>query len=166
MLDAVDTLTTEKSIKLFEKFGIFTKAELESRKEILYETYSMTLNIEANCLREMIKRQIIPAEISYMNELADTYNKGKAAGVEVKTAKDLLDKVNDYSTKLSDTIALLEEDLKEVRAIKNNKEKAFAYRDKVKVRMEEARFFSDELERITDKDFWPIPSYGDLLFEV
>ena len=114
----------------------------------------------------MIKRQIIPAEISYMNELADTYNKGKAAGVEVKTAKDLVDKVNEYSTKLSDTIALLEEDLKEVRAIKNNKDKAFAYRDKVKVRMEEARFFSDELERITDKDFWPIPSYGDLLFEV
>ena len=72
MLDAVETLTTEKSIKLFEKFNIFTKAELESRKEILFETYSKTLNIEANCLREMIKRQILPSEISYMNELADT----------------------------------------------------------------------------------------------
>ena len=101
-----------------------------------------------------------------MNELADTYNKGKTAGVEVTTAKELLEKVNEYSTKLSESINLLEEDLKEVRTIKNNKEKAFAYRDKVKVRMEEARFYSDELERITDKDFWPIPSYGDLLFEV
>ena len=56
--------------------------------------------------------------------------------------------------------------IKEVRAIKDNKEKAFAYRDRVKTRMEEARYYSDELERITDKAFWPIPSYGDLLFEV
>ena len=166
MLDAVDTLTTEKSIKLFEKFGIFTKAELESRKEILYETYSKTLNIEANCLREMIKRQILPAEISYMNELAETYNKGNKAGVEIKTAKDLLEKVNGYCNSLSDSINRLEEELKDVRAIKGNKEKAFAYRDIIKVRMEEVRTYSDELERITDKDFWPIPSYGDLLFEV
>lgn len=166
MLDAVDTLTTEKSIKLFEKFGIFTKAELESRKEILYETYSKTLNIEANCLREMIKRQILPAEISYMNELADTYNKGMKAGVTIGTAKELLDKVNDLCNKLSTCIEQIEVDLKEVRSIKDNKEKAFAYRDKVKVHMEEARVYSDDLERITDKEFWPIPSYGDLLFEV
>jgi glutamine synthetase len=114
----------------------------------------------------MIKRQIIPAEIAYMNELADAYNSGKQAGVEVKTAKDILEKVNDFSNKLSDSIIELEKDIKEVRAIKDNKEKAFAYRDRVKVRMEEARFYSDELERITDKAFWPIPSYGDLLFEV
>ena len=166
MLDAVDTLTTEKSIKLFEKFGIFTKAELESRKEILYETYSKTLNIEANCLREMIKRQILPAEISYMNELADTYNKGMKAGVTIGTAKELLDKVNDLCNKLSACIEQIEVDLKEVRGIKDNKEKAFAYRDKVKVHMEEARVYSDDLERITDKEYWPIPSYGDLLFEV
>jgi len=166
MLDAVDTLTSPKSIELFEKFGIFTKAELESRKEILYETYSKTLNIEANCLREMIKRQILPAELSYMNELADTYNKGIASGVEIKTAKALLEKVNRYCDGLSESIERLEEDIKEVRGIVNNKEKAFAYRDRVKVRMEEVRSYSDELERITDKDFWPIPSYGDLLFEV
>ncbi len=166
MLDAVDTLTTEKSIRLFEKFGIFTKAELESRKEILYETYSKTLNIEANCLREIIKRQIIPAEISYMNELAETYNNGTKAGVEIKSAKEILEKVNSYCNSLSESIAKLEVDLKEVRTIKNNKERAFAYRDRIKERMEEARFYSDELERITDKDFWPIPSYGDLLFEV
>ncbi|MBO4309674.1 MAG: glutamine synthetase III [Lachnospiraceae bacterium] len=166
MLDAVDTLTTEKSIRLFEKFGIFTKAELESRKEILYETYSKTLNIEANCLREMIKRQILPSEISYMNELAESYNNGAKAGVEIATAKELLEKVNEYCNALSESVKLLENDIKEVRLIKNNKEKAFAYRDRVKARMEEARYYSDELERITDKDFWPIPSYGDMLFEV
>ncbi len=166
MLDAVDTLTTEKSIKLFEKFNIFTKAELESRKEILYETYSKTLKIEATCLRQMIKRQILPAEISYMDELAGAYNKGKAAGVEIKTAKALLEKVNGYCDGLSEAIDKLEENIKSARSIKDNKEKAFAYRDKVKVAMEEVRYYSDELERITDKDFWPIPSYGDLLFEV
>ena len=166
MLDAVETLTTEKSIKLFEKFGIFTKAELESRKEILFETYSKTLNIEANCLREMIKRQILPSEISYMNELADTVNNGEKAGVKITSAINLLEKVNGYCTKLAESVDKLEDILKEARAIKDNKEKAFAFRDKVKVCMEEVRVYSDELEKITDKDFWPIPSYSDMLFEV
>lgn len=166
MLDAVETLTTEKSIKLFEKFNIFTKAELESRKEILFETYSKTLNIEANCLREMIKRQILPSEISYMNELADTVNKGEKAGVKISSAINLLEKVNGYCAKLAESVDKLEVILKEARAIKDNKEKAFAFRDKVKVCMEEVRVYSDELEKITDKDFWPIPSYSDMLFEV
>ena len=75
-------------------------------------------------------------------------------------------KVNEYCNGLSEAIDSLENDLKIARNIKDNKEKAFAFRDSVKVRMEEARFYSDELEKITDKEYWPIPSYSDLLFEV
>jgi glutamine synthetase len=77
-----------------------------------------------------------------------------------------LEKVNGYCTKLAESVDKLEVILKEARAIKDNKEKAFAFRDKVKVCMEEVRVYSDELEKITDKDFWPIPSYSDMLFEV
>ena len=166
MLDAVDTLTTDKSIALFEKFGIFTKAELESRKDVLYETYSKTINIEANCIIEMIRRQIIPAEISYMKEIAKTVKNGEEAGIELKTPRVLLRKVSILVDELTDSVDRLEGYLDEARMTKNHKEQAFLYRDNVKAKMEQVRFYADDLEKITDKAYWPIPTYGDLLFEV
>ncbi len=166
MLDAVDTLTTDKSIALFEKFGIFTKAELESRKDVLYETYSKTINIEANCIIEMIRRQIIPAEISYMKEIAKTVKNGEEVGIELKTPRVLLRKVSILVDELTDSVDRLEGYLDEARMTKNHKEQAFLYRDNVKAKMEQVRFYADDLEKITDKAYWPIPTYGDLLFEV
>ena len=79
MVDAVETLTTEKSIKLFEKFGIFTKAELESREEVLYETYTKTINIEALTMIDMATKQIIPAVIKFTTALAASINGVRAA---------------------------------------------------------------------------------------
>lgn len=166
MLDAVDTLTTDKSIALFEKFGIFTKAELESRKEILYETYSKTINIEARCMVEMIRRQIIPSEIGFMNEIAEAVKKSDSIGVKLNAPKKLLEKLSALTDTLSDEIDVLEETIDNAKAVKNHKEQAFAYRDCVKVAMDKVRITADELEKITDKAFWPIPTYGDLLFEV
>lgn len=166
MLDAVDTLTTDKSIALFEKFGIFTKAELESRKEILYETYSKTINIEARCMVEMIRRQIIPSEIGFMNEIAKAVKKSDSIGVKLNAPKKLLEKLSALTDTLSDEIDVLEETIDNAKAVKNHKEQAFAYRDCVKVAMDKVRITADELEKITDKAFWPIPTYGDLLFEV
>jgi len=82
MIEAVDTLTTEKSVKLFNKFGIFTKAELESREEVLYETYAKTINIEALTMIDMASKQIIPAVIKYTKSLADTVIAVKEAGAD------------------------------------------------------------------------------------
>ena len=166
MLDAVDTLTTKKSIALFEKFGIFTKAELESRKEILYETYSKTINIEARCMVEMIRRQIIPSEIGFMNEIAEAVTKSVSLGVNLNAPKKLLEKLSGLTDILSEEIDCLEEAIENAKNIKEHKEQAFAYRDSVKVAMDKVRVTADELEKITDKAFWPIPTYGDLLFEV
>ena len=95
MLDAVETLTTDKSFALFEKFNIFTRAELESRKDVLYETYSKTINIEAKCMIEMSSKQIIPAEIRYVQMLSKSVLLAEEAGVRATVQRDLLTRVTE-----------------------------------------------------------------------
>ncbi|MBR6093628.1 MAG: glutamine synthetase III [Lachnospiraceae bacterium] len=166
MLDAIESLTTDKAIALFEKFGIYTRAELESRKEVLYETYSKTLNIEANCMVEMASKQIIPAGFLYMKDLAGAVKLANNVGVSDRAARNILTEVTGLLEDLEDALEALKEALTEAQTIRTNKEKAFAYRDKVKVCMEQLRKPADRLETITDKSIWPFPSYEDLLFEV
>ncbi len=166
MLDAVDTLTTDKSIALFEKFGIFTKAELESRKEVLYEKYAKTMNIEATCMVEMASKQIIPAVINYIGRLTDVVLATDKAGVNNRAIKEILYKSSDYLDRMQEALTKLQNNLEFAQAIADYKKRAFAYRDVVKVTMDELRVEADKLEMIVDKEDWPIPTYGDLLFEV
>ena len=90
MIEAAGALTTERTVKLFERFHIFTKAELESREEIEYETYAKSINIEALTMIDMASKQIIPAVIKYSQKLAKTVLDVKAAGVEPVVQADLL----------------------------------------------------------------------------
>ncbi|MBR4580758.1 MAG: glutamine synthetase III [Lachnospiraceae bacterium] len=166
MLDAIDSLTTDKAIALFEKFGIYTEAELNSRKEVLYETYSKTLNIEANCMLEMASKQIIPAGFLYMKDLAGAVKLANNVGVSDRAARNILTEVTELLENLEDAIEALKKALSDAQNVKGNKEKAFAYRDSVKVCMDRLREPADRLETITDKSIWPFPSYEDLLFEV
>jgi len=166
MLDAVETLTTDKSIELFEKFNIFTKAELESRKEVLYEKYAKTMNIEATCMVEMASKQIIPSVITYIGRLTDTVIATDKVGVNNRAIKEILYKSSDYLDRMQEALTKLQNDLEFAQAIKDYKDRAFAYRDKVKVTMDELRVEADKLEMVVDKKDWPIPTYGDLLFEV
>lgn len=166
MVDAVDTLTTDKAVKLFEKFKIFTKAELESREEILYETYAKTLNIEALTMIDMASKQLLPACVKYSKSLADAVIAVREAGADEEAPRELLREV---SLKLKEARYALEK-LKEVEAkagaIANAREKAFYYKDTVKEVMEELRTPIDELEMMVDKEMWPMPTYADLMFEV
>lgn len=166
MLDAVETLTTDKSFALFEKFNIFTRAELESRKDVLYETYSKTINIEAKCMIEMSSKQIIPAEIRYVQMLSKSVLLAEEAGVRAAVQRDLLTRVTEELEKMQTALATLEEKLKAAQGIKEHKVCAFYYRDHVKTAMDALRAPADALEMLTDKEVWPIPTYGDLLFEV
>ena len=166
MLDAVETLTTDKSFALFEKFNIFTRAELESRKDVLYETYSKTINIEAKCMIEMSSKQIIPAEIRYIKMLSKAVLLAEEAGVRATVQREILSKVTDELEKMQSALVKLEAELKAAQRIKEHKTCAFYYRDHVKTAMEELRAPADALEMLTDKEVWPIPTYGDLLFEV
>ncbi|MDE6388178.1 MAG: glutamine synthetase III [Lachnospiraceae bacterium] len=166
MIEAANTLTTEKAVKLFEKFHIFTKVELESREEIIYETYAKTINIEALAMIDMAGKQIIPAVIKYSKALADTVNAVKAAGADASIQTDILKEVSEKLTAMQTALKKLEKLEKEASAMEDVKTQAFFYKDSVKVAMEELRAPADRLEMIVDKEMWPIPTYGELMFEI
>ena len=166
MVESVDTLTTEKAIKLYEKFGIFTKAELESRAEILYETYAKTINIEALTMIDMASKQIIPAVINYTKTLADTVLAVKGAGADASVQASLLIEVSEKLAEMKTALTKLIEVEGVANSIKNAKEQAFYNRDIVTDAMDALRKPADELEMLVDKSIWPFPTYADLLFEV
>ena len=166
MVEAVGTLTTDKAVKLFEKFHIFTKAELESRQEVLYETYAKTINIEALTMIDMASKQIIPTVVKYTKSLADTVIAVQEAGIDAAVQMGILKEV---SSRLAQAKAALEK-LREVEntaaSMPGGKEQAFFYKDEVKAAMDALRRPVDELEMLVDKEIWPYPTYADLMFEV
>ncbi len=166
MIEAASTLTTEKSVKLFEKFGIFTRVELESREEILYETYAKTINIEALTMIEMASRQILPAVVKYTKTLADTVIAVKAAGADASVQAEILNNVSARLVEAKAALATLKEAEAKAAKMKDAKAQAFAYRDEVKTAMDALRTPVDALEMIVDKEVWPIPTYAELAFEV
>ena len=166
MIEAVDTLTTEKSVDLFEKFGIFTKTELESRAEVLYETYAKTINIEALTMIDMASKQYVPAIVKYTKSLADTVVAVKDAGADAQVQTEILKAVNGKLGEVKSALAKLEEVEAKAAAMDNVKDQAFFYKDVVKTAMGELRAPVDEVEMMVDKKAWPVPSYADLMFEV
>ena len=166
MVDAIPALTTDKAIGLFEKFHVFTKAELESRAEIQYETYAKAINIEAKAMIDIASKQIIPAVIKYTKSLADTVNAVTAAGAEASVQSELL---AETSGLLSDTKVALQKliDLdKKSAEVPEGTELAHYFHEEIVPAMAELRAPVDNLEMIVDKEMWPMPSYGDLMFEV
>ena len=166
MVEAVDTLITPKAIRLFEKFGIFTEAELRSRAEVLYETYAKSVNIEALTMLDMANKQIIPAVVRYTNSLADTVIKLQTAGADTTVPCELLKEITEKLTEMKRATEALTAVEKEASSMPQGKEQAFFYHDRVVTAMTTLRKPADELEKLVDKDYWPFPTYADLMFEV
>ena len=166
MVAAVDTLTTPKAIHLFEKFGIFTEAELRSRAEVLYETYAKTINIEALTMVDMANKQIIPAVMKYSKSLADAVIAITEAGGDTYVPTRMLQQITQKLTEMEKASEALLEVEKKASAMERGKEQAFCYHDEVMVAMNALRKPADELEKLVDKKYWPFPTYADLLFEV
>lgn len=167
MVDAIPALNTEKAVKLFEKFGVFTKAELDSRVEIEYETYAKEINIEARAMIDIAGKQIVPAVIKYATALANSINAVKAAcDADVSVQIGLLKEVSDLLSQTKTALSKLEEVTEQGIGIKEGRKQAVFYRDIVMSVMTELRAPVDKLEMIVDKEMWPMPSYGDLIFEV
>ncbi len=165
-VEAAETLTSDKSVELFEQFGIYTKAELESREEIIYETYSKTINIEALTMIDMAGKQIIPAVVKYTKTLAEAVNALREAGMDIAVQKGMLESVSKRLCAMQTACANLKDVDRKARNIKNAKEQAFFYMNEVIPAMDALRVPADELEMIVDKEIWPIPTYGELMFEV
>ena len=167
MVDATETLTTDKAIELFGKFGIMNETELKLREEVLYETYAKVINIEAQTMIDMAQTEILPAVMAYATNLAASVNEIQAACEDADVS---------YETDtLKETSALLAEAKKAVAALKDARQKAasqecpkcsaHSYHDDVMPAMTALRAPVDKLETIVDKDIWPIPTYADMLFE-
>ena len=165
MVESVDALLKPEAVKMFERFKIFTKTELQSRAEILYETYSKTINIEALTMIDMAKKQIIPAVTDYTGGLAQTVITIKEAGVEPKTQKKLLKDSNALLEEVQKAVETLEKDVAKAAKLSGKKQAEY-YRDTICVDMVALRTPADALERIVDKELWPFPTYGELIFEV
>lgn len=166
MVDAIPAMTTDKAVQLFEKFNVFTKTELESRAEIQYESYAKAINIEARTMIDMASKHIIPAIMNYTKILSDTVISVREAGADATVQSELLKEVSalllETKQALNALIVLADEAAKkEEGAVQAN----FYYSEVVPA-MEVLRAPVDKLEMIVDKDVWPMPSYGDLIFEV
>lgn len=168
MVEAVPSLTTEKAVELFEKFNIFTKAELEARAEVLYETYAKYINIEALTMIDMASKQIIPACVKFTTEVAQSILSVTSAcpDADVSAQKDILTEASTLLAKAKASLTKLKEVQAKAITLESNEEMAYAYKDEVKPVMDELRDAADKLEVIVDKKLWPFPTYGDLLFEV
>ena len=167
MVDAIPALNTEKAVSLFERFGVFTKAELDSRVEIEYETYAKEINIEAKAMIDIAGKQIIPAVIKYTTELATSAAAVKSVcDADISVQTELLAEVSDLLSETKVALAKLEEVTEKGGTMEEGRDQAVYYRDVVKTTMDALRAPVDKLEMLVDKDIWPMPSYGDLIFEV
>ena len=166
MVEAIPALTTEKAVSMFEKFKVFTKAELESRAEIKFESYAKAINIEARTMINMASKQIIPAIIKYTKDLADTVVAVKEAGADASVQAELLTEVSGLLAETKKALEALKVVTDQAAAMEEGEDQARFYHFDVVPAMEALRTPVDTLEMIVDKEAWPMPSYGDLIFEV
>ncbi len=168
LVDAIPSLVTDKSIKMFEKLGVLSETELRSRAEINYELYAKAINIEAKTMIKMASKKYIPAVIKYVKTLADSIISVKAACPEadISVQADLLKvcsaKLREAQTALDQLFIVAEK----AGALEEGETQAHYFKDVVFPAMHKLRAPIDELEVIVDKEAWPVPTYGDLLFEV
>jgi len=168
-VDAVQELLTEESVELFGSLGILSRKELESRYEIYLENYSKQINIEAGMMAEIANRQIVPAVSRYLSQVADSVSRQKSSGIPISTAGQ-----EKLLTSLSENLDCLIEKTEAVstamqHALDHTRsalEQAQEYHDIVVPLMAELRECGDNLEKITDRSLWPLPSYEDLLFRL
>ena len=166
MVEAIPAITTDKAVELFERFSVFTKAELESRAEIQYEAYAKAINIEARTMIDMASKQFLPAFIKYTKTLADTVNAVKAAGVDASVQTETLKEVSALMAETKVALDRLVKVTGEAAAKEEGEVQATYYHTEVVPAMDALRAPVDKLEMIVDKEAWPMPSYGDLIFEV
>ena len=157
----------EKNIKLFTKHKVYTETEMRSRYEILSENYSKVINIEALTMLDMAKKDILPSVSLYAHELSDTIVAKQACGdVDCSYEQDLLKKVSKLTGTAYKKVAALQDAVLKAKDITDNTELARFSKDSLFAAMSELRITVDELETCVSAEYWPYPSYGELLFSV
>lgn len=168
-VEAAKAMINPKNQAVLEKHGVLTKIEAESRYEITLENYNKIINIEALTTLEMAKRQIIPAVIQFTTSLAESINSIKATGinVDISVQSELLTEVSVLTASLSKNVKILEKAVEKADSFQGDIfDLGMMYRYEVFEQMNTLREDADKLETIVDEDFWPLPTYGDMLFNI
>ena len=165
-VDAIPALTTEKSISMFEKFHVFSEKELVSRMEVKYETYSKDINIEARTMLEMAGKQLIPAMIRCAGHIASSANSIRTAGADAGVLDQRLAMLTEQLKAAQEAYELLENETNAAENMPHGRTQAVRYRDRVVPAMRSLRTPVDTAEMMVDKEYWPVPTYADLMFEV
>lgn len=164
--DALPYLTSKENIELFHKMHVLSEAELRSRQEIYVQNYCKLLNIEAMTTLDMATMDIIPAVIKYKGDVAKSANESLALGVEADEEKEIVKTLASLLATAKKDVERLKLALKTAHEKGENIEGAKCYHDDVLSAMDALRATCDEMELNTAKEYWPLPSYGDLLFSI
>jgi glutamine synthetase len=166
-VDAIAVIKAEKNLALMEKHGVLSRIEMESRCEIQYEIYIKTINIEALTTIDIASRQILPAVVNYKADLASSIGAILSIDGNADSEKALFDKISDASKSLNSHLAKLDKATKAAANLHGDvRAQAVAYRDNVFTAMAEVRKDADLLETLVAADYWPFPTYTQLLFNV
>ncbi|KAA8483115.1 glutamine synthetase [Arcticibacter tournemirensis] len=164
---ALDVLISEKSEKLFEETGVFTKREAHARHEILLENYYKKLQIEARVMGELVNNVIIPASVAYQTELIENVKGLKDIGLEEDSYAaqvEIITKLSVHINFIRTNVLKMVDERKKANIIEDAREKAIAYDENVKSYFEPIRYHVDKLERLVADDKWPLPKFRELLF--
>ena len=165
-VDAIPCVTAPKNISLFEKFGVYSEIELHARQEILLENYSKVINIEALTAADMAKTEILPAVMKFGKDIADIAASKKAIGIEPTVELGIAKKVNDLTAALNEKAHALSDAVVKAQGVSDAEAQARCYHDEVFAEMQSLRAVADELETIVGEEYWPYPTYDELLFNV
>jgi glutamine synthetase len=160
--DALTAYLSPKNIELVTKHGIFTEAEFHARYEIYLQAYCKIVSIEARTTADMVIHQILPAAMKYTSFLCEAMARKTALGLPCKAEKDLIAKLSTATDSLYEKVEALKVDLTKVPRC--SEEASHYYHRVVVSAMDAIRLDADLLEQLTDKAYWPYPTYSDLLF--
>jgi len=165
-VDALPAFILPKNAEMFQRHHVFTESELHSRYEILLESYCKTLHIEALTMIDLVKKEILPAPLSYQRELAALLKDKKDCGLDTVPEEFLLTKLSTLTGRLYGSLEKLEETVLNRKPLTDTLALAQYYRDAVSGCMTELRLIIDELETLVAKKHWPLPTYGEILYSV
>ena len=165
-VDAIPCLTAKKNVDLFKKFGVYSEIELHARQEILLENYSKVINIEALTAADMAKTEILPAVMKFGKDVSDIAASKKAVGIKPDVELAVANKVNELTIALSNKAYALSDAIVKAQSVEDAEKQARCYHDEVFADMQSLRAVTDELETIVGEEYWPYPTYDELLFNV
>ena len=164
--EAVPAFLAQKNVDVFSKYGVYTEAELQSRVEILLDEYCKTLNIEALTMIDMAKKEILPAAAKYIKDIAKTAELANSCGAETVFEEETVKEISALVTEMYKALGTLEADVQKVHAIEDTQEMANFFHDTIFADMGALRVPADKIETLVGKEYWPYPTYSDLLFYV